>query len=306
MLQDRLGLSERRACRVAGQPRSTQRHHPTPAPEDQALRACLREISADKPRWGYRRAHARLLQEGWSVNRKRVQRLWREEGLRVPKRKAKRRRLGGNENGKRLRAEHPNHVWALDFQSDETADGRQLRLLNVIDEFTREALAIDCERSITSEYTVAVLERLTALRGVAPEHIRCDNGPELIAHALRDWCRFSSIATAYIEPGSPWQNPFVESFNGRVRDEVLDVELFHTLAEARVILADWRAAYNTEHPHSALGMAPPARFAALWREQHAGPTPHSTRPTGSLREASARATTVQADTDHKLSLRMDR
>ena len=306
MLQDRLGLSERRACRIAGQHRSTQRHRPQAAPDDQALRRCLREISEKKPRWGYRRAHARLLEEGWSVNRKRVQRLWREEGLRAPRRKAKRARLGDNRDGKHLRAERPNHLWALDFQSDETADGRQLRLLNVLDEFTREALATDCARSITAEDTVVTLDRLVALRGVAPEHIRCDNGPEFIAHALRDWCLASSTATAYIEPGSPWQNPFVEAFNGRTRDEVLDVELFHTLAEAQVILADWRTAYNTEHPHSALGMLPPARFAALWREQHADPTPRCARPPGSLREVSGVAVTVSADTDQELSLGVDR
>jgi putative transposase len=271
MLKDRLGLSERRACRIAGQHRSTQRHEPEVAADDAALRAAMREISKKKPRWGYRRAHARLREEGWSVNRKRVQRLWREQGLRVPARKRKRRRLGEStgEDAERLRAQRPDHVWALDFQADETADGRQLRLLNVVDEFTREALVMRCERSITADETVTTLERLVAGRGTAPAHIRCDNGPELTAYALRDWCRSSATATAYIEPGSPWQNPYVESFNARVRDEVLDVELFDTLAEARVVVADWHAAYNAEHPHSALGMLAPARFAERWREQSA-------------------------------------
>jgi putative transposase len=151
----------------------------------------------------------------------------------------------------------------------------------VVDEFTREALAVECERSITAEATVATLEHLVAERGAAPEHIRCDNGPELTAHALRDWCRLGSTATAYIEPGSPWQNPYVESFNARVRDEVLDVELFDTLAEARLILADWHAAYNAEHPHSALGMVAPARFAAAWRTQEAA--------NGAARDASLRS-----------------
>lgn len=298
MLRDRLGLSERRACRIAGQHRSTQRHEPQVAPDDAALRAALRKISEDKPRWGYRRAHARLLEEGWSVNRKRTQRLWREEGLRVPRRKRKRRRLGDDADGRRLRAERPDHVWALDFQTDETADGRQIRLLNVVDEFTREALGCEVARSITAEDTVALLERLVTSRGATPAHIRCDNGPELIAHALRDWCREGSVATAYIEPGSPWQNPYIESFNGRARDEVLDVELFRTLAEAKVILADWISSYNTEHPHSALGMLPPARFAERWREQDRGaPTPPSSRPTGSLREASAAGATVPANTN---------
>lgn len=297
MLCDRLGVSERWACQVTGQHRSTQRYEPKTAEDDAALRAALRKISEEKPRWGYRRAHARLLEEGWSVNKKRVQRLWRDEGLRVPRRKRKRARVGDNRDGKRLRAERPDHVWALDFQTDETADGRQIRILNVIDEFTREALASEVARSITSEDTVVLLERLAAARGAAPEHIRCDNGPELIAHSLRDWCRLKATATAYIEPGSPWQNPYIESFNGRTRDEVLDVELFHTLAEAKVILADWILAYNTEHPHSALGMLPPARFAEHWREQNGATTPPSSRPTGSLREASSVDATVAANTN---------
>jgi len=265
MLQDRLGLSERRACRIAGQHRSTQRHEPSLAPDDVVLRKRLREISELKKRWGYRRAHARLIEEGWSVNRKRVQRLWREEGLRVPRRKAKRARLGDNRNGKELRAERPDHVWALDFQSDETADGRQLRVLNVIDEFTREALGSEVARSITAEDTVSLLEDLVAARGAVPEHIRCDNGPELIAHTLRDWCRLGSTATAYIEPGSPWQNPYAESFNARVRDELLDVEEFGSLAEAQVLSEDFRLDYNADHPHSALAMMSPSRFAASWQ-----------------------------------------
>ena len=163
----------------------------------------------------------------------------------------------------------------------------------MVDEFTREALAVECERSITAEATVATLEHLVAERGAAPEHIRCDNGPELTAHALRDWCRLGSTATAYIEPGSPWQNPYVESFNARVRDEVLDVELFDTLAEARLILADWHAAYNAEHPHSALGMVAPARFAAAWRTQEAA---NGAARDASLREASEADITVHPDT----------
>lgn len=297
MLRDRLGVSERWACRVVGQPRSTQRHEPKIAEDDAALRSRLREISAERPRWGYRRAHARLLEEGWEINRKRVQRLWREEGLRVPRRRRKRARPGGDAEARRLRAGRPDHVWALDFQSDETADGRQIRLLNVVDEFTREALGCEVARSITAEDTVALLERLAAGRGTSPGHIRCDNGPELIAGALRDWCRATGTATAYIEPGSPWQNPFVESFNGRARDEVLDVELFHTLAEARVVLADWIVSYNTEHPHSALGMLAPARFAERWREENGAPAPPCARPPGSLREAPAGAATVAAPTN---------
>ena len=265
MLRDRLGVSERRACRYVGQHRSTQRHEPTAAVgDDQALRAELRQISERKPRWGYRRAHARLREQGWQVNRKRVQRLWREEGLRVPARARKRRRVGdaAGENT-RLRAQRPNEVWALDYMADQTADGRMLRLLNIVDEFTREALTMRVARSITADETVAALDALAARRG-APAHIRCDNGPELTAHALRDWCRFATVATSYIEPGSPWQNPFVESFNARVRDELLNVEEFSCLAEAQVLAADWQRDYDAEHPHSALGMTSPSRFAVTW------------------------------------------
>src|SRR4051794_15317584 len=207
MLRDRLDVSERWACRVVGQHRSTQRREPIVAGDDQPLRAALREIAAKRRRWGYRRAHARLRELGWSVNRKRVQRLWREEGLRVPRRRRKRQRLGESTvPAARLRAERPGQVWALDFQFDQTADGRVLKLLHVVDEFTREALAMLVARRIDADATVAVLERLAAERG-APGYIRCDNGPELTAHALRDWCRFARTATAFIEPGWPWQNP---------------------------------------------------------------------------------------------------
>ena len=263
MLQDRLGLSERRACRVAGQHRSTQRHEPSELERDAAVRARLRELSRERPRWGYRRAHARLVEEGFELNRKRVQRLWREEGLRVPQRRSKRQRVGASTvPADRLSAARPDEVWALDFQFDQTADGRILKLLNVVDEFTREALAIRCERRIDADATVALLEGLVAQRGGAPVHIRCDNGPELTANALRDWCRFSRTGTSYIDPGAPWQNPYVESFGSRIRDELLSQELFETLGEAQVLVEDWRVDYNTRRPHSALGMMAPAHFAA--------------------------------------------
>jgi putative transposase len=191
MLCDRLGVSERWACRVVGQHRSTQRREPVRAADVAALRSELRKFSVDRPRWGYRRAHHHLRQQGWDVNRKRVQRLWREEGLRVPQRKRKRRRLGDSTvPGQRLRAERPNQVWAFDFQFDQTADGRVLKLLNVVDEFTREALVMLVARSIDADRTVEVLERLVAERS-APEYLRCDNGPEMTAHALIDWCVLS-------------------------------------------------------------------------------------------------------------------
>ena len=264
MLRDRLGVSERWACRVVGQHRSTQRHESKTAADDAALRAELRKFSKERPRWGYRRAHHRLREDGWEVNRKRVQRLWREEGLRVPQRRRKRRRLGDSTvPAERLRAQRPNHVWAFDFQFDQTADGRALKLLNVVDEFTRESLAMLVARSIDADTAVSVLEALAAERG-APELLRCDNGPEMTGHALRDWCEQSKAGTAFIEPGSPWQNPFVESFHSRVRDELLDVEEFSCLAEARVVISDWREDYNWRRPHSSLGMKAPAVFAAEW------------------------------------------
>jgi putative transposase len=262
MLRDRLGVSERWACRVVGQPRSTERYEPKQAEDDQALRAELREFSRQRPRWGYRRAHHHLRQLGWDVNRKRVQRLWREEGLRVPVRKRKRRRLGNSTvPAERLRAERANHVWAFDFQFDQTADGRALKLMNILDEHTRESLLMLVARNIDAETVVQALERLCGERG-APELLRMDNGPEMTAHALRDWCTLSRTGTAFIEPGSPWQNPFVESFHSRVRDELLDVEEFSCLAEATVVIGDWQEDYNQRRPHSALGMRAPAAFAA--------------------------------------------
>ena len=202
------------------------------------------------------------------MNRKRVQRLWREEGLRVPLKRRKRQRLGHSaQPARRLSAEQPNHVWALDFQFDQTADGRVLKLLNIVDEHTREALAIVAARRINANATAATLDRIVARRGTAPGYIRCDNGPELTANALRDWCRFSGTASSYIEPGAPWENPFVESFNGRLRDEFLAVEQFDSLLEAQVLIEDWRIEYNTKRPHSSLGWLAPAAYAERWEAQ---------------------------------------
>ena len=291
MLKDRLDLSERRACQIAGQHRSTQRRAPVVACDDAALLARLRELSRKRPRWGYRRAHADLLEEGWEINRKRVQRIWREEGLRVPQRRRKRQRLGDSTvPADRLRAERPDHVWAFDFQFDQTADGHILKLLHIVDEFTREALQIRCERRIDADATVAVLERLTVSRGRAPEFVRCDNGPEMTANALKDWCRFAGAGSSYIDPGSPWQNPYVESFGSRIRDELLSVEQFSCLAEAKVMVEDYRQDYNEHRPHSALAMKAPARFASAWRAQH---------------QALGETPTLQQNNSHRLSQEVD-
>jgi putative transposase len=265
MLRDRLGVSERRACRYVDQHRSTQRREPVVASDDQALRAALRAFAGERKRWGYRRAHHHLVsEEGWQVNRKRVQRLWREEGLRVPQTRRRKRPVGDGPDGRDINAAAPDEVWALDFQADQTSDGRPIRLVNVIDEHTREALVMHAARSIDADEVVAQLDALVARRGRAPRFVRIDNGPELTSHALRDWCRFSHAGSVFIEPGCPWQNPFVESFHARVRDELLNGEQFACIAEARVLIGDWREDYNTRRPHSALGMQAPAAFAAAY------------------------------------------
>ena len=265
MLVDRLGLSQRRACRIVGQHRSTQRGPGPRVGGDVDLRARLREISREHPRWGYRSAWGFLREEGWHVNRKKIQRLWREEGLRVPQRRRKRRRLGVSGTPLRcLRAQRAGEVWALDFQFDTTTDGRLLKLLHVVDEHTRQAHAIHVARTIDADEVVAVLDRLTTLHG-APGFIRMDNGPEMTANSIRDWCRTSGASTFYIEPGSPWENPFVESFGSRVRDEVLAVEMFTSLLEARIVIEDWRIMYNTTRPHSSLGWRPPSVYADACR-----------------------------------------
>ncbi len=266
MLQERLGLSQRRACQIVGQHRSTQRHRPLDPDPDRDLRRQLRDFARHHPRWGYRRAHAVLRREGHHLNRKKVQRLWREEGLRVPPRRHKRQRMGVSTTpADRLSALYPNHVWALDFQFDVTSTGHTLKLLNITDEFTRESLSDLVDYSIDADRTVEVLDHLVLERG-APTFIRCDNGPELTANALRDWCRFTRTGTSYIEPGSPWQNPWVESYNSRMREELLSIEQFDTRLEAQVLVADWREEYNTYRPHSALGMLTPVEFAARWRD----------------------------------------
>jgi putative transposase len=262
MLVERLGLSERRACQITGQHRSTQRHKRVGGDRDDAVRERLRKLSAEHPRWGYRLAWGALREEGWKANRKKIQRLWREEGLRVPQRKRKRRRLGDSVlPAKRLRAERPDHVWAIDFQFDTTTDGRTLKLLHVVDEHTRETLAIRVARSIDADHTIRVLDQVVRERGRKPELLRMDNGPEMTANALRDWCRFGKTGTVYSEPGAPWQNPFVESFGSRVRDEVLSVEAFDSVLEARTVIGDWKDIYNHKRPHGSLGWKTPTTYA---------------------------------------------
>ncbi len=199
------------------------------------------------------------------MGRKKIERLWREEGLRVPQKAKKRRRVGASDTpAVRLRATRPDQVWALDFQFDVTTTGKTIKILHVIDEFTRESLADEVGYSIDADAMVAVLEGIVVERGTAPAYLRCDNGPELTANGLRDWCRFSRAGVSYIEPGSPWENPFVESYGSRMRDELLSIEMFDSLLDARVLVEIWRDKYNTYRPHSILGMLAPATFARRW------------------------------------------
>lgn len=268
MLQQRFGVSERRACRTVGQNRSTQRSIP-PAPNDDEveLRRFLQAFSVARPRWGWRRAATQARREGWRVNNKRIQRLWRAEGLKVPYRKRKKPMRGIGTAVGAMCPIRPNALWALDFQFDTTEDDRTIKLLNIVDEFTRECPAIVVERSIDADLVVATLDRLALERG-SPAFVRFDNGPEFVAHAVADWCRFNGVDTAFIDPGSPWQNAWIESFNGRLRDELLNAWRFDSLLEAKVIIEDWRIDYNKNRPHSAHGELTPEEFATAWADQH--------------------------------------
>ena len=254
----RLDVSERFACRVLGQHRSTQRKGPSIADDEAALTATIIDLARQFGRYGYRRITALLRAEGWHANHKRVERIWRAEGLKVPRRQPKRGRLWLNDGScVRLRPDRPNHVWAYDFVEDQTRDGRKFRTLNVVDEFTREALAIRVGRQLKATDVIDVLADLFITRGT-PSYIRSDNGPEFAAIAVKGWITGVGGRTAYIEPGSPWENGYVESFNGKFRDELLSCEIFNTLAEAKVLIEQWRVHYNTARPHSSLGYRPPA------------------------------------------------
>jgi transposase InsO family protein len=254
-----LRLSERRICRVLGQHRSTQRRVPTGPDDEERLTADLVELARRHGRLGYRKI-AEMLRStaGWIVNDKRVERIWRREGLKVPAKQSKQGRIWSADGSCiRLRAERPNHVWSYDFVEDRTHEGRKYRMLNLIDEFTHECLAIRVDRKLKSTDVIDLLSDQFILRGV-PEHIRSDNGPEFVAKAVQDWVRAVGTKTAYIERGSPWENGFIESFNARLRDELLDGEIFYSLAEARIVIESWRRHYNTVRPHGSLGYKPPA------------------------------------------------
>lgn len=259
------GLSERRGCALSGIGRSSRRYRAV-GRDDSALAAQLKRIAQKYRRYGYRRAHQHLRREGLVVNPKRVRRVWMACGLQLPKRKRRRR---GQKGAVPLRAERPNHVWTYDFMQDATSDGRKLRFLNVEDEYTRQNLAIEVGRHMPARAVLGVLERLLSERGT-PEFIRSDNGPEFIAKEVKQWLSRQGVKTHYIDPASPWQNAFCESFNGKFRDECLNMEVFHTVLEARVLATQWRHYYNTERPHSSLGYRTPDEFAHQCRVQEEG------------------------------------
>ncbi|MEE2896833.1 MAG: IS3 family transposase [Gemmatimonadota bacterium] len=254
----RFGASERRACRVLGEPRTTQRRVKKVRPDETALRTDVVRLASRFGRYGYRQITNLLRIEGWRVNHKRVERIWRQEGLKVPRRQPKRGRLWLNDGSCiRLRPRHRNHVWSYDFVSTRTHDGRALKLLTVLDEYTRECVAIKVARRMRAHDVLEVLAELFARHGPL-EHLRSDNGPEFTARLVRRWLARVGVQTLFIQPGSPWENGYNESFNGKLRDEFLNGEIFYTLPEAVVLVEQWRRLYNTVRPHSAWGGLPPA------------------------------------------------
>jgi putative transposase len=261
--QDVFRLSERRVCQALGQSRSTQRYVGHQSDDEESLTLRVVELASQYGRYGYRRITALLQTEGWHVNHKRVERLWRQEGLKVPAQQPNRGRLWLNDGScLRLKPEFPGHVWSYDFVLERTHDGRPFRILNVIDEYTRECLAVRVARQLDHEDVQECLMELFCARGV-PVHLRSDNGPEFIAQQLRNWLGRLQVKPLFIEPGSPWENGYIESFNGKMRDELLNQEIFYLLQEAEVLIERWRKEYNHLRPHSSLGYRPPAPQAWL-------------------------------------------
>src|SRR4249920_2426067 len=257
-IKEVMHVSERRACAALGQHRSTQRKVPWGRPDEERLTADLIALARQYGRYGYRKIAGLLEQAGWIINDKRVERIWKREGLKVPHKQPKRGRLWlADGSCIRLRPEHRNHVWSYDFVEDRTHDGRRYRMLNVIDEFTHECLAIRVARKLKAIDVIDVLSDLFILRGM-PSHIRSDNGPEFVAKAVQEWITAVGAKTAYITPGSPWENGYVESFNARLRDELLDGEIFYTLREAQILIESWRRHFNTIRPHAPPRYTPPA------------------------------------------------
>jgi len=262
-MQQKLGISQRRACRVLNQPRSVQRHKSNKSFEQEVLRKDIVRLASRYGRYGYRRITALLRTEGWSVNHKRVERIWREEGLKVPVKQPKRGRLYLNDGSCiRLRSCWKNHVWSYDFVADRLKNGKKIRMLTVIDEYSRKCLAIRVGSSLKSDDVLDTLSTLFIIEGT-PDYIRSDNGSEFTAKALRQWIESVGVKTAYIEPGSPWENGYNESFNGKLRDELLNTEIFYSFKEAQILIEQWRRHYNEVRPHSSLGYKPPAPVANI-------------------------------------------
>ena len=252
------GLSERLACRMIGQPRGTQRYLPALKSDEDELTRNIVYLASEYGRYGYRRVTAMLNKNGIEVGKDRVQRIWRREGLKVPQKQPKRARLWLKDGScVRLRPEYRNHVWSFDFVEAQTHDGRRLRLMTLIDEFTRKCLAIRVARRVHAIGVIETLADAMLFEGV-PAYIRSDNGPEMIAKVLRQWIARLGTKSVYIEPGSPWENGYCVSFNGKLRDECLNGEIFYSLKEAQMVIEKWRVHYNTRRPHSALGYRPPA------------------------------------------------
>ena len=256
-------VSQRRACKVLGQNRSTQSHQHRISDQEEQLTRRILELATTYGRYGYRLITGLLRNEGWKVNHKRVERIWRKEGLKVPQKQPKRGRLWLNDGSCiRLRPEYKNHVWSYDFVTSRTHEGKAFRMLNILDRYTRECLNITVERKITSHEVIERLADLFITRGI-PDNIRSDNGPEFTAKAVRKWLGRLGVTTLFIEPGSPWENGYIESFNGKLRDGLLNGEIFTTLLEAKVLIENWRREYNTIRPHSSLGYKPPAPEAIM-------------------------------------------
>lgn len=261
--QEKYGISQRRACRAVKISQRVARYEPVKRSDEDILRQRITELACNYGRYGYRRITALLRAEGYFVNHKRVERIWREEGLKVPQKQPKRRRLWLNDGSCiRLRAEHVNHVWSYDFVEDRLSNGRKVRWLNIIDEYTRECLASLPRRSWKHQNIIEVLSGLFLTKG-CPSYIRSDNGSEFTANILKKWLSDLGILTAYIEPGSPWENGYCESFNSKMRDEFLNIEMFDTMYEAEVLTRRWVNTYNTVRPHSSLGYRPPAPQTVL-------------------------------------------
>jgi transposase InsO family protein len=257
-IRGKYDLSERQACRLVGQPRGTQRYSVIVRADEDALTRAIVELASQYGRYGYRRIRSLLNDAGWDVGTDRVQRIWRREGLKVPQKQRPRGRLWLNDGSCiRLRPERRNHVWSYDFVEAQTHDGRKVRLMTLIDEFTRECLAIRVARRINSLGVLETMADVMIARGV-PEHIRSDNGAEMTAKIVRSWLASVGAKTLYIGPGSPWENGYCESFNGKLRDELLNGEIFYSLKEAQVVIGQWRHHYNTVRPHSSLRYRPPA------------------------------------------------